>query len=123
MSTTECFHYSIQQTEEGVRLYTEELFAGGQIVDSIIQEPVLEQLEKVAEKYRLDLWDGFDKRNRQIQDGSSFSLSMTLADGWHISAKGSNRFPDRYANAKGEICAIFEELMKQYENRSVRPVE
>lgn len=42
MSTEECFLYSVEQTEDGVRLYTEELFSGGFIVDTIIEEPVLE---------------------------------------------------------------------------------
>ena len=32
MSTAECFLYSAEQTEDGIRLYTEELFSGGLIV-------------------------------------------------------------------------------------------
>jgi len=33
MSTEECFLYSVEQTEEGIRLYTEELFSGGFILE------------------------------------------------------------------------------------------
>ena len=116
MSTEECYLYSVEQTEDGVRLYTEELFSGGLIVDTIVDEPVLEQLGEIAGKYRLDKWDGFDKDNKRVTDGNNFSLSITLADGKTISAHGSNRFPDGYDNAKQEICELFEDLIDKYAN-------
>ena len=117
MSTEECFLYSAEQTEDGIRLYTEELFSGGLIVDTIVDEPVLEQLGDIAGKYRLDRWDGFDKSNKHVMDGNHFSLSITLADGKTISAHGSNRFPDGYSDAKQEICELFEDLIDKYANR------
>ena len=79
MSTEQCFLYSAEQTEDGIRLYAEELFSGGLIVDAIVDETVLEQLGKIASKYRLDRWDGFDKNNKHVMDGYNFSLSVTLA--------------------------------------------
>ena len=117
MSTDECFRYSAEQTEEGVRLYTEELFVNGLIVDTLIDEPILEQLGEIAGKYHLDQWDGFDKSNKRVTDGSRFSLSVELADGSTISARGNNKFPDGYADAKGEICALFEDLIDRYKNQ------
>ena len=114
MSTEECFSYSAEQTDDGIRLYTEELFSGGLIVDTIIDEPILEQLGEIAGKYRLDKWDGFDKKNKHVMDGNNFSLSVTLADGETISAHGSNRFPDGYSDAKQEICELFEDLIDKY---------
>ena len=116
MSTEECYLYSVEQTEDGVRLYTEELFSGGLIIDTIVDEPVLEQLGEIAGKYRLDKWDGFDKDNKRVTDGNNFSLSITLADGKTISAHGSNRFPDGYDDAKQEICELFEDLIDKYAN-------
>ena len=117
MSTDECFRYSAEQTEEGVRLYTEELFVNGLIVDTLIDEPILEQLGEIAGKYRLDWWDGFDKSNNRVSDGSRFSLSVELADGSTISARGNNQFPDGYTDAKGEICALFEDMIDRYGNQ------
>ena len=114
MSTDECYLYSVQQTEEGVRLYTEELFSGGQIVDTVIDEPVLEQLSGIAEKYRMIRWDGFDKKNRRVSDGSRFVLSAELSDGRTISASGSNKFPEGYADAEQEIRTLFEDLIGKY---------
>lgn len=117
MSTEQCFLYSAEQTEDGIRLYTEELFAGGLIVDTIVDEPVLEQLGEIAGKYRLDRWDGFDKNNKHVMDGNNFSLSVTLADGKTISAHGSNSFPEGYGDAKQEICELFEDLIDKYANQ------
>ena len=117
MSAEECFRYSAEQTEEGVRLYTEELFVNGLIVDTLIDEPILEQLGEIAERYRLDQWDGFDKSNKRVTDGSRFSLSVELAGGSTISAQGNNKFPDGYADAKGEICALFADLIGRYGNQ------
>jgi len=117
MSTEQCFLYSAEQTEDGIRIYTEELFAGGLIVDKIVEEPVLEELGKIASKYHLDRWDGFDKNNKHVMDGNNFSLSVTLADGRSISARGSNRFPEGYSDAKQEICELFEDLIDKYANQ------
>lgn len=117
MSTEQCFLYSAEQTEDGIRLYTEELFSGGLIVDTIVDEPVLEQLGEIAGKYCLDRWDGFDKNNKHVMDGNNFSLSVTLADGKTISARGSNSFPDGYGDAKQEICELFEYLIDKYASR------
>lgn len=100
MSTEQCFLYSAEQTEDGIRLYTEQLFSGGLIVDTIVDETVLERLDEIAAKYRLDGWDGFDKNNGHVMDGYNFSLSVTFADGKTISAHGSNSFPEGYDDAK-----------------------
>ena len=123
MSTEQCFLYSAEQTEDGIRLYTEELFSGGLIVDTIVDEPVLEQLGEIAGKYRLDRWDGFDKTNKHVMDGNNFSLSVTLADGKIISAHGSNSFPEGYGDAKQEICELFEDLIDKYANQELEITE
>ena len=122
-STEECFLYSAEQTGEGIRLYTEELFSGGLIVDTIVDEPILEQLGEIAGKYGLDKWDGFDKSKKHVMDGSNFSLSVTLADGRTISAHGSNSFPDGYGDAKKEICELFENLIDKYESPAPEMLE
>ncbi|MBE5874725.1 MAG: hypothetical protein E7287_10040 [Lachnospiraceae bacterium] len=123
MSTEECFLYSAEQTENGIRLYTEELFSGGLIVDKIVDEPVLEQLSEIANKYHLDKWDGFDKKNKHVMDGSDFSLSVTLADGKTISAHGSKSFPDGFADVEREIRGLFEDLIDRYGNRYPKTLE
>ena len=110
----ECFVYSAQAVEGGVRLRTEELYLDGRVVECITREPILKELGAIAGKYRLDRWDGFDKTDKRASDGSSFTLHITLADGGTISAHGSNRFPDNYSAAAQEIRAVFEEFVRGY---------
>jgi len=113
-STSECYHYSAEKAEGGTHLYIEGLFSGGLIIDKVIDEPVLEQLGEIAGKYRIDKWNGFDKSKKNVADGSSFTLSVTLTKGSTISAHGNNAFPDGYSDAKSVINALFEALISQY---------
>ena len=48
-------------------------------------------------------------------DGESFSLSVAFSDGGAITASGSNRFPEGYADAAARIEAFFQKLMESYE--------
>jgi len=123
MSTAECFRYSAEQTETGVRLYIEELFLNGLVVDAVTDDPILDQLGELAEKHRLDQWNGFDKSSRRVSDGSSFSLSVTLADGSCIYACGKNKFPKGYSEAEQEICALFKDLIERHGKHLVKERE
>lgn len=114
-STDQCFSLSAEQTEAGTRLYAEGLYSGGPIVDEVIEDPLLEQLGKIAGQYRLDLWDGFNESDSMVMDGSNFSLSMTLADGTSVYAHGSNAFPSGYGDAEREILQAFTPLIARYD--------
>lgn len=113
MSTDLCYSYSVTQKTDGVQLYAE-LNAGRSVVDTVIDESVLEELGKIAQKYHLSKWNGFQKTNNMVLDGENFSLSITLADGSSISASGNNAFPDDYADASSEIQTLFSGLIDEY---------
>ncbi len=115
-SMDQCYRYSASLEDDSIRMHTEELFSGGLVLDTLVTEPVLEQLGAIAGKYRLDLWDGFDKTKKSTRDGTSFTLSIALADGTTIYAQGSNKFPDGYSDAKSEIAALFVDLIDRYSN-------
>ncbi|MBQ9832873.1 MAG: hypothetical protein IJO48_03975 [Clostridia bacterium] len=106
MSSGDCYTYTAEAAEGGTKL-TLLLNAGNVTEELTVEEPVLERLGAIAGKYRLDLWDGFDKTKSSVSDGSGFTLSISLADGSTISARGSNAFPDRYQAAKDEITDVF----------------
>lgn len=123
MSTEECFQYEVEETENGIILHTEELFSGGFVLDTLIEEPILEQLGEITGRYRMDLWNGFEESNRHVMDGSNFSLSIMLKDGTSISARGNNRFPTGYQNAESEIVTLFEDLIDKYGNKYPKTLE
>lgn len=108
--------WCLQLTLEGseTHLYAKELFSGGRVVDVMIENHVLEQLGEVLGTYRVDRWDGFDKNDKRVKDGSNFHLSITLADDSTISAHGSNSFPENYSDVLSAIQTLYYELMEQY---------
>ena len=110
----DCYCLKVTRSEEGTHLYAEELFSGGRIVDTVIDDSVPEQLGELSGTYHLDQWDGFDKSSSAVSDGSGFTLEITLADGSTISAHGSNRFPAYYSEVSSAIRALCTELMEQY---------
>ena len=114
MSAADCYLYSAEKAETGVRLYTEDMYYGGRTVDVLIEDPLLDQLGELAEEYGIQSWDGFDKVDKNVLDGTGFTLSITYADGRSVRANGNNVFPDGYEDAKAGICALFEELIDQY---------
>lgn len=110
----ECYLFKLTKDGDSVRLYAEELFSGGRIVDTMIEDDVLDQLGELMGTYHVDRWDGFDKNNKHVMDGSSFTLSVTLADGSTISAHGSNAFPDNYSEVSDAIRTMYETFTEQY---------
>ena len=113
-STDGCWCLQLTLEESGTRLHAEELFSGGRIADTVIEDNVLEQLGEVMGAYHVDRWDGFDKKNKHVMDGSNFYLSITLADESTISAHGSNSFPENYSDVLSVIRSLYSELMEQY---------
>ena len=110
----ECYLFKLTKDGDSVRLYAEELFSGGRIADEKIGHDELDLICKLAGECRVDLWDGFDENAKNVQDGSNFSLEITLADGSTISARGSNRFPAYYSEVSSSIRTLYGELMQLY---------
>lgn len=115
MPRDDCYNYSVSQEADGLHLNAE-LFAGSSVVDAVIDEAVLEELSAIAQRYHLDKWDGFNKTNSNALDGEGFSISITFADGSSVSASGRNAFPNGYAEAQSDICALFNGLIDKYGN-------
>ena len=109
-----CYSLSLERTEEGVHLRGEDLFVGGRTADAMIEDDALDRLGELAGYYRIDRWNGFDKNKKHVSDGSSFTLSLTLADGGTVTAHGSNAFPDHYTEVSSQIRALYDELMERY---------
>ena len=73
-----------------------------------------ERLGELAGACHLLRWDGFDKNKKNVSDGSTFTLSFTLADGTVVSAHGNNAFPENYADVYPAIRALYDELMEEH---------
>jgi len=112
--SSQCVLYSMEATEDGVRLYTEGLYSGGPVVDRMADEAALTQLAVLVRNHRLDRWDGFSQKAQNVSDGTGFTLCILFSDGTSVSAEGNNRFPDGYAETEKAICELFEYLTDRY---------
>ena len=75
------------------------------------------ELHKLYKDCRLAAWNGFNKYNPHVCDGSGFSLSIRFADKKSVSAHGSNSFPKGYRAFCDKMEALFKpEVDKLFEN-------
>ena len=75
----------------------------------------MDALYALIDALKLAEWNSFDETDPDALDGESFSLSVAFSDGGAITASGSNRFPEGYADAAARIEAFFQKLMESYE--------
>ncbi len=120
---------------ESMRLSTSSYFAGGTVYEiaekdgdielcrySVIYSGVDEELEleqsaicetqefiELMNTCGVTRWDGFDKNNHRVMDGTSFTFKATVNDGQTISADGYAKFPKGYSEFVAGLESILEE--------------
>ena len=75
-----------------------------------IAPEVLDTLTGMLERHGADAWDGFDFDRPDVMDGSSFLFEAGFTDGTSIRARGSNAYPEGFANFLEEFLPFLEEL-------------
>lgn len=70
----------------------------------------VQALVDMLDRYNVGSWDGFNKNNRNVLDGRSFSLYIRKADGQDISAHGYMKWPDHYSEVSGALKDLMKEL-------------
>lgn len=109
-----CYTYRIWEEDGRVIFGLEEHYTGGRNEEFTITESALLQIGQIAERFKLDRWDGFHENNPLMVDGSGFSLSIGLKDGRSISASGNNCFPEGYEEAMAPILELCRDLIDMY---------
>jgi len=80
-------------------------------LETIVDSSFLSDLENILNEYNVGSWNGFDKNDKYVLDGNSFSLSIRMEDDKSVSAHGYMRWPNNYANVKEKLNNLF---MKVY---------
>lgn len=75
-----------------------------------LDEKTVTKIEEVLKKYNVTSWDGFNKSDKYVLDGDSFSFSLSLKDGSYISASGYMKWPNNYREVRSELDEIFMNL-------------
>ena len=63
----------------------------------------VQQLESLLNEIEIYKWNNFQKSNKNVMDGDSFSLSIWLENGKDISASGYMMWPSHYTEKKAVI--------------------
>lgn len=78
-----------------------------------INEETIKQIIEVLNEYDVLSWDKFNKSDKNVLDGDSFSFNMKLDDKQSISASGYMEWPKNYGNVKGELDDILKKLYEE----------
>ncbi|MDR1565046.1 MAG: hypothetical protein LBS74_08830 [Oscillospiraceae bacterium] len=95
----------------GVQTLTVTNFSG---VEVAAERPVtaaqLTALNKIITDNQIYKWNKFNKSERNIMDGNSFSLSVTYANGKSIIASGYMKYPKNYDAGHAALAAYLADL-------------
>lgn len=77
-----------------------------------ISKEHLKELEEILTKYSVYRWNGYNKVNKKVKDGKSFTLKVTLENNKTIKAHGYMSYPNNYKLVKEEIDSYFNNIIK-----------
>ncbi|MBP5455076.1 MAG: hypothetical protein J6Y37_01075 [Paludibacteraceae bacterium] len=69
------------------------------------------KLKNLCQAYDVKRWDGFNKSNKEVSDGSGFSFFAKFSDGSSVSAYGMNSVPDGYREFESQLNLLFQPLV------------
>lgn len=114
-TTGDMINSSVEYTlvcENGV--YTATIKPDGVSADDrksyVVDKVFADKLSHFLRGQRVGDWNGFDKSDKHIMDGDSFSLFIEMSGETLVSARGYMKWPKNYGAVKEGIEAMFEEL-------------
>ena len=72
-----------------------------------VDKSVLLEIENILNKYDVISWNGFNKADKNVLDGDSFSINIKMSDGGKIDASGYMMWPEGYKEFVSEIDDFF----------------
>ncbi len=106
--------YEVNAGEDGVEVRLR--LEGASEEEAVVirtDEAFLKRLEELLNEHRVDKWNGFDKNNKRVLDGDSFSLSIRMENGKELDARGYAVWPKNYKEVLEAVEKLFMELNEQ----------
>lgn len=75
-----------------------------------INKNIMNKIEKLLNKYKISKWNNFDKSDKNVLDGNSFYISITMENNKTITANGYMKWPKNYAKVKNELDEMFNKI-------------
>lgn len=85
--------------------------------DALVIDLTDEQVEKLKNiliDKKVSKWNGFNKSDKNVLDGNSFSFSVYFVNGEDISAHGYMVWPSNYGEVRGALDEFFGEIYKSF---------
>lgn len=114
-STSEFYFYEVARDEEsGEMVVYYDLYCGYAEYTLPADEELMKGLSAIIDEHNLHKWDGFNRTNSLVLDGTGFGLGVRFDDGSGISASGNNSFPDGHYDASQAINDLFLGYLKKH---------
>lgn len=77
-----------------------------------IDKSYLEELAKIINDNEIYKWNGFDKSDKNILDGSSFTLEVNYSNGKTLKAHGYMKYPKNYNEGHKVLSDFLEQIIE-----------
>ena len=102
-------HYRVLKDEDG---YSAVLKLRDKSEDESVRFPVTHdkevEIEDMLNRYKAGKWNGFNRSDKYVLDGRSFSFQVKMADGSEVYAHGYAAFPRNFREVREELEKILE---------------
>lgn len=83
-----------------------------ELLETELDLETIKNIEKILKDNNVSKWNGFNKVDKDVLDGNSFSISITMSNDEQITASGYMKYPDNYGNVRGSLDNIFDSIYK-----------
>ena len=82
-----------------------------------LDDKQIKEIIDILTKYNVSSWNGFDKVNKNVLDGNSFTFKLITKNNEEIYAHGYMKWPNNYQEVKNELNNYFMNIYKE-ENKN-----
>lgn len=80
-----------------------------------VDKKTVHEIIKVLKENEIEKWNGFDKSNKNVLDGDSFTFQLKTNDN-EIYAHGYMKWPKNYSNVRNSLDNIFMDIYNSNKN-------
>ena len=78
-----------------------------------VDKKYIDSLVDLFNKYNVSKWDGFNKSDKYVLDGTSYSFKVVTKDDVKVYASGYMKYPKNYREVINKMIEIFDEINDQ----------
>ena len=75
-----------------------------------VDQEFLDKIKEIIVENHVEKWNGFNKSNKRIMDGNSFTLKVIMKNNQKIDAYGYMKWPNNYGTVSEQFDGLFGSL-------------